>query len=64
MYLVLVLWQGPLLKFITLNNEKTEKKTFDNKAIQGDPSPRGPGFGWLGFGMFHRPFLENDNVIQ
>ena len=23
------------------------------KYLQGDPSPRGPGLGWLGFGMFH-----------
>ena len=26
-----------------------------NMLIQGDPSLRGPGLGWLRFGMFHRP---------
>ena len=26
-------------------------------CIQGDPSPRGPGLGWLRFGMFHLELL-------
>ena len=33
-YVVLVLWQGPLLNWITLKRENTEKKVFRDQPIR------------------------------